>query len=171
MDHLDKDKDINLVLSFFKPDAIANGHVGTIISRLSNAGFEPVDMKYIQFHSDKIDEHYYHVSKRDFYPEMKDFFLDKEILIMLLRYDPFLRPSLNGISICSHLKLEIGLTRNAPLGTIRGDLGSTGFKNLIHSSDNIASSKKEIKCFYTIGELIDLSPRLTSKEIEWLKEV
>ena len=53
-----------------------------------------------------------------------------------------------GEDVISKLRAMVGKTRGAEAGTIRGDFGSDGYRNLIHASDSIENAEIEIKRFF-----------------------
>ena len=63
----------------------------------------------------------------------------------------------NAIAVCRKL---IGATngQKAEPGTIRGDFGLSGGYNLIHGSDSPESAERELKLWFSDGELVDYNP-------------
>ena len=51
-------------------------------------------------------------------------------------------------------------------GTIRGDLGLTVGRNIIHGSDSVESAQREIKLWFSSNEIADY----TSPREDWLYE-
>src|SRR3954466_15878215 len=57
----------------FKPDCMAQRHVGNVLSRFEGAGFTVVGCKMGKLTSEKLREHYAHVADKPFYPEIEQF--------------------------------------------------------------------------------------------------
>ncbi len=125
-------------LIFLKPDAIEKKVAGKIISRLEEAGLVIRSAKMHQITDEQYDEHYGHVKKYPFYEEMRKFITSIPVLMLIME----------GEDIFEMLPGIIGATRGASPGTIRGDLGSDAYKNLIHSSDSAESASIEIARFF-----------------------
>src|SRR5690606_27653941 len=113
-------------LIIFKPDAIEKGVVEQIKQRIMDAGFKILKSKPFRFTKELAREHYWHVRNIPVFEEMLEFMTSKDVIVMVAEKE-------NAIS---DLRKLIGPTRNAPPGTIRGDYGSDGYRNLIHASDS-----------------------------------
>ena len=51
--------------------------------------------------------------------------------------------------------LSVVQTSEAAPGTIRGDLGLTVGRNIIHGSDSVESAQREIKLWFSSNEIAD----------------
>ena len=58
------------------------------------------------------------------------------------------------VSVSRHIIGTTNPTEAAP-GTIRGDLGLTVGRNIIHGSDSVESAKREISLWFNEDELTD----------------
>lgn len=123
-------------LVLIKPDAVARGLVGEIVSRLERKGLTIEEMCLTTMDGAKADEHYAeHVSK-PFYPPLKEFMTSGKLVALVVSGDEAI-PVVRGLA---------GATdgRKAAAGTIRGDLSLSNRENLIHASDSEESAKREI---------------------------
>jgi len=127
-----------LTLIFFKPDAVEKNIVFETVKRFEEAGLKVVSFKFDKITNMQFDEHYGHVAGKFFYEDMRKFITSNKLTFIVLK----------GENAIQRVRDMIGLTLNAPLGTIRGDYGSDGFHNLIHASDSYESAIKEIARFF-----------------------
>ena len=127
-------------LVIFKPDCIEKRVVGKVISRFEAAGFDIIAAKVMQLDSAILTEHYAHISDLPFFPEIKAFMSQTPMLIMILR----------GGNVITKVRELLGPTdsKEAPKGTIRGDLGTDKMRNIVHASDSPESAAKEKARFF-----------------------
>jgi len=130
-----------------KPDAIQRGLVGEIIGRIERKGLKLVGIKMIQLDDRVLNEHYSHLSDKPFFQEIKDFMMSAPVVVTCWE----------GLDCVSAIRKICGITksREAELGTIRGDLGMSIQANLIHASDSHETAIDEIKRFFYNGEIFD----------------
>ncbi|MGB0370027.1 MAG: nucleoside-diphosphate kinase [Opitutales bacterium] len=127
-------------LVLLKPDCLEQKCAGDVISRFEKAGFEIEDCRMMQLSSEILREHYAHVADKPFFPEIEEFMSSRPVIGMIL----------SGDSVISKVRDLLGptdSTKAAP-GTIRGDLGTTMMKNIVHASDSAESAAAEIKRFF-----------------------
>ena len=125
---------IERTLVLLKPDAVQRSLVGTIVTRLENAGLKIVGMKMVWADADFSKKHYSAHVKKKFYP----------------------------VEIVRKIVGSTEPSKALP-GTIRGDFAHHAYeyadkkgiaiKNLIHASDSKASAKKEIELWFDKKEL------------------
>jgi nucleoside-diphosphate kinase len=150
-------------LVVFKPDAVARGIVGELITRFERAGLKVVGLKMI-----KPDEAHYHhhyeeigqlISRRgeDVYRRNADF----------MESGPVIAMALEGIQAVSSVRKMVGETEphKAQPGTIRGDYAhmtiehandkGIGLPNLVHASADPAEAKAEIAHWFSPSELFE----------------
>ena len=94
----------------------------------------------MQLTSETLREHYAHVADKPFFPEIEEFMSSRPVIGMIL----------SGDSVISKVRDLLGPTDStqAPEGTIRGDLGTTMMKNVVHASDSVEAAEAEIKRFF-----------------------
>jgi len=138
--------EIERTLSIVKPDAVAAGATGDILSRFEKAGLKIVAMKKIHM-SEQLARGFYAVHKE------RPFFND---LVAFMTSGPVVVSALEGPNaIAAHRDL-LGPTNSeeAPAGTIRGDHGTDIERNAAHGSDAPATAKLEIAYFFNASEVL-----------------
>lgn len=129
-----------------KPDGIARGLVGKIISRFEKKGFALLEMRLIRPKNDEIDDmgenflhalmerHYQSHSEKTFYDELMEFSLSGPVIAMIWMGNIQVARSLVGCTI----------PWDAKPGTIRGDFASSLPANLVHCSSDAESALREV---------------------------
>ena len=132
-------------LSIIKPDAVAKGVIGKILSRFEDNGLRIVACKKMQ------------LSKEDaqsFYGVHKDrpFFND---LVSFMTSGPVVVSALEGENAVSKNRELMGATnpKEAQAGTIRADFAENIDANAVHGSDSLENAKIEIDFFFKSGDL------------------
>ena len=117
-----------------------NRIAGKVISRFEQAGFEIVAAKIMQLDSAILREHYAHVADLPFFPEIEAFMSSRTVMPMILR----------GDNVIAKVRELLGPTnsKEAPKGTIRGDLGTDMMRNVVHASDSPATAIAEKARFF-----------------------
>ena len=131
----------------FKPDCMAQRHVGNVLSRFEGAGFAVVGCKMTRLTPALLREHYAHVADKPFYPDIEAFMSSRPVIVM----------ALEGENIVQQVRDLLGPTdsRKAAKGTIRGDFGTEMMKNVVHASDSDENAKLELARFFQPGELFN----------------
>jgi nucleoside-diphosphate kinase len=137
--------DIHSTLILLKPDTVARGIVGDIISRLERKSLKVVGMKLISMSKELLVEHYGHHSEKPYFPKIVAYMTDGPVLAMVIE----------GIDAVRQVRNLCGATdpQFAAPGTIRGDHSCTIDYNLIHASDSIDSADVEISRFFKAEEV------------------
>lgn len=130
----------------FKPDCMAKGLVGQVLSRFEGAGFSVAAAKMLQLAPAKLREHYAHVADKPFYPEIENFMSSRPVIVAVLK----------GENAVARVRELLGPTDStkAPKGTIRGDFGETMMINVVHASDSDENAALEISRFFSPEEVI-----------------
>jgi nucleoside-diphosphate kinase len=127
-------------LVILKPDAVKRKLIGEIISRIEKKCYNVTNIKMTVLSREIAEEHYNHVRAEPIFNEMIDFITSGPVVIIIIEGDRVIQTIRNIIGKTSSF--------DSPAGTIRGDLSSHRFENLIHASDSVESSEIEIKRFY-----------------------
>ena len=127
-------------LVLIKPDAVRRGLAGEVLSRFERKGLAIVAMDLRTIDGATADRHYAEHVEKAFYPPLKEFITSGPLVAMVLEGD-------EAVSIVRGLN---GATdgRVAAAGTIRGDLSLSNRENLVHASDSVESSGREIGIFF-----------------------
>ena len=129
----------------FKPDCMAQRHVGNVLARFEAAGFDVIGCKMTRLTPALLREHYAHVATKPFYPEIEQFMSSRPVIMMALQ----------GDNIVQQVRDLLGPTdsRKAAKGTIRGDFGTEMMKNVVHASDTVENAQAELARFFKPEEL------------------
>ena len=132
---------IQRTLIVVKPDAVAKGHTGEIISRFEKRGMRLVEVR-LQKISEDGAKRFYDVHKE------KPFFGE---LVGHISSGPSVGVVLEGRDAIAVVRRMIGATRSweAAPGTIRGDFASGLLDNAIHASDSEQSFDWESKTYFS----------------------
>lgn len=139
-------------LSIVKPDAVAKGVSGDILSRFERAGLEIVALKKLHL-SEPLARGFYAVHReRPFYAD----------LIRFMTTGPVVVSVLEGENAIARNRELMGPTDSqaAPTGTIRGDYGADIERNAVHGSDAPETARIEIAYFFNAGEILGGSEAL-----------
>ena len=127
-------------LIILKPDCMEKRIAGEVITRFENAGFDIVASKVMQLDGPILREHYAHVADLPFFPEIEAFMSSRTVMPMILR----------GDDVIAKVRALLGPTnsKEAPKGTIRGDLGTDMMRNVVHASDSPEAATAEKARFF-----------------------
>lgn len=130
-----------------KPDTLQRGLVGEIIHRFERKGLKLVALKMMKVSSTLLDEHYAHHQDKLFFEGLKKFMSSSPIVCLLLE----------GVDAVGVVRKMAGATnsREAELGSIRGDFSMSTSANIIHVSDSLAAAREEEKRFFEKDEVFD----------------
>ena len=122
--------------------------MGNVLSRFEAAGFKIVGCKMTRLTAQLLREHYEHVARMSFYPEIEAFMSSRPVIVMALQ----------GENVVAKIRDLLGPTdsRKAAKGTIRGDFGIEMMKNVVHASDTVENAKTELARFFKPEELFKL---------------
>jgi len=136
---------VEKTLVILKPDCLNKGAAGTVIERFEQAGFAIAACKMTLLSQAILREHYAHLAKLPFFPEIEKFMGSRSVIILIL----------TGERAVDRVRELLGPTDSAkaPKGTIRGDLGTDKMANIAHASDSAASATAEIQRFFGTDEI------------------
>lgn len=127
-----------------KPDAVKDGHSGSIIKMIEAAGFRIVALKKTQLTSERAGEFYAVHTERPFYNDLCKYMSSGAIIPMILEKEN---------AVADFRKL-IGATNpdNAEEGTIRKLYAISMEKNAIHGSDSDENAAIEGNFFFSFTD-------------------
>ena len=130
-------------LSIIKPDAVAQQHVGAIVSMLERAGLRVAAAKLVRLSKGDAERFYAVHRERPFFQSLTTFMSEGPILVM----------ALEGPNAVARNREVMGATdpAKAAEGTIRKAFGTNVERNAVHGSDAAETAKQEIGFFF--GEL------------------
>lgn len=132
-------------LIILKPDAVQRGLIGEIITRLERKGLKLIGIKMASLDEAMLQTHYAEHLDKPFYAGLEQFMKSSPVVLM----------AWEGYECVGSVRTLVGATnpRQADPGSIRGDLAIGTGRNLIHSSDSVASGKKEVETFFETEDL------------------
>ena len=132
-------------LVLLKPDCMSKKHAGEVIGRFEGAGLEIIGCKMMQLDGAILREHYAHIADKPFFPEVEGFMSSAPVVALALR----------GEGVIAKVRELAGPTnsKEAPEGSIRGDLGEDVMHNIVHASDGLEAAADELKRFFNEGEV------------------
>lgn len=136
----------NVTFTMIKPKAVANGHMGHIISKIIEGGFKFKALKYTRLTKAQAMKFYEVHKERPFYNGLTDFMSSGPIVAAILEKD-------NAIEAYRNF---IGATNPAEAaeGTIRKLYGTNIEANAVHGSDSDANALIEGSFFFSEFEKI-----------------
>ncbi|QDW84551.1 nucleoside-diphosphate kinase [Staphylococcus pasteuri] len=128
-----------------KPDAVQRNLIGEIISRIENKGLKLVGGKLMQVSQELAEKHYSEHEGKPFYNNLISFITSAPVFAMVVEGE-------DAVAVSRHI---IGSTNpsDATPGSIRGDLGLTVGRNIIHGSDSVESAQREISLWFNDEEV------------------
>lgn len=133
-----------------KPDGVQRGFVSEIIGRFETKGFTLVGLKMMAVSRELAEKHYAVHRERPFFAGLVDFIISGPVVAMVWE----------GEGVIASARKMIGATKplEAEPGTIRGDLGVTVGRNIIHGSDAPETAQAEIALWFGDSELTSWEP-------------
>ena len=123
-----------------KPDGVARGLVGEVISRLERKGLKLERIRGLSIGEELARTHYAEHVEKPFFPELLEFITSGPVVAMEWSGD-------GAIAVCRSLMGATDPKEAAP-GTIRGDLGLVVTENIVHGSDGSESAVRELEIFF-----------------------
>ena len=132
--------------SIIKPDAVAAGSAGAVLSRLEKAGFRVVALRMRSLSRAEAEGFYAVHRERPFFAGLVGFMSSGPCITMVLERE-------NAIA---GLREIMGATdpAKAAAGTIRKDFAASIERNAIHGSDAPETARFEIGYFFPGVELV-----------------
>jgi nucleoside-diphosphate kinase len=119
-----------------KPDGVAAGLTGEIVSRIERRGLSILAMRKDVMAAAVAEEHYTEHRERPFFGELVEFITSGRVVMM----------AVEGEGAIGALRMMMGPTNplEAPPGTVRGDFALEVGRNVIHGSDGPESAAREL---------------------------
>ena len=131
-------------LILVKPDGVARGLVGEVISRIETKGYAIDSLRMLQADRALLEKHYAEHIGKPFYEPLVEFMMSGPIVAIVA----------SGNRVIEGFRSLAGVTDPtvAAPGTIRGDLardqGTKVVQNIDHGSDSPESAAREIEIFF-----------------------
>jgi nucleoside-diphosphate kinase len=134
-------------LVLVKPDGVQRGLVGEILARFERKGLKVVGLRMLDVSRSLAERHYAVHAGKHFYAGLLEF----------ITSGPVAAVALEGPDAIATVRRMVGSTmpNEAEPGTIRGDLGISGLRNLIHASDAPQTAAEELALWFGAAGLVD----------------
>lgn len=123
-----------------KPDAVARGLVGRIITRFEEVGLSVERIERGMVTADEAAANYAEHEGKPFYEGLVSYITSGPVVKMVIAGP-------EAVKVCRKLMGATNPAEAAP-GTIRGDFGLVLDANVIHGSDSPESAEREIAIFF-----------------------
>jgi nucleoside-diphosphate kinase len=134
-------------LVLVKPDGVQRSLVGEIIARFERKGLKLVGLRLMHVDGERAERHYAVHAGKHFYAGLIEFITSGPVAAL----------ALEGPDAIATVRRMVGRTmpNEAEPGTIRGDLGISGLRNLIHASDAPETAVAELDLWFGADALVD----------------
>jgi nucleoside-diphosphate kinase len=131
--------------SIIKPDAVAEGHAGEILSMLEKAGFKILALRMTRLTQREAEGFYAVHRERPFFPSLVRFMTEGPIIVMALEREDAI----------AKLREVMGATNpaNAVEGCVRKRFAQSIERNCIHGSDAPETAEVELRYFFNTLDL------------------
>ncbi|KQB85042.1 MULTISPECIES: nucleoside-diphosphate kinase [Corynebacterium] len=128
-------------LILIKPDGVARGVVGNILSRIEAKGlkFTALDLRVAD--RETAEKHYAEHQDKPFFGELVDFITSAPLIAGVVEGE-------RAIEAWRQLAGGTDPVSKATPGTIRGDFGLSVAENVVHGSDSPESAEREIGIWF-----------------------
>ncbi len=123
-----------------KPDGVARGLVGEVISRFERKGLKLERIRGLRIDEELATTHYAEHVEKPFFPELLEFITSGPVVAMEWSGE-------GAIAVCRDIMGATDPKKAAP-GTIRGDLGLAVTENIVHGSDGPESAARDLQIFF-----------------------
>jgi nucleoside-diphosphate kinase len=150
-------------LIVFKPDSVARGIVGEVLSRFEKAGFKIVGAKMLQPDYQHLHDHYEGIGTLK--TRKGEEIFESQLKSMMV--NPVIAMVLEGVDAVDTVRKMVGSTepKSALPGTIRGDYAHVSYdaanasgrsvSNVLHASADPKEAAAEIAHWFADSELYD----------------
>jgi nucleoside-diphosphate kinase len=140
--------DLQKTFSIIKPDAVATGKAGKILSLLETNGFRPVALRMVKLSQAQAEGFYAVHRERPFFGSLVKFMTEGPVIVMALEREDAVKK----------LREVMGATNpaNAAEGTVRKLYAESIERNAIHGSDAPETAAQELAYFFNGIELNQL---------------
>jgi nucleoside-diphosphate kinase len=137
---------IEQTFAIIKPDAVAAGHAGQILSMIEKAGFRIRGMKMIRLSKQQAEGFYDVHRERAFFSGLVTFMMEGPVVVLALEREDAIKQWRDLMGATNPEK--------AAEGTIRKKFALNIERNAAHGSDAAETAAIEIPFFFSMAELI-----------------
>ncbi|MGA2328794.1 MAG: nucleoside-diphosphate kinase [Bryobacteraceae bacterium] len=133
-------------LAIIKPDSVARGIAGEILSTIEQAGFRVRGLRMLQLDRQQAEGFYAVHRGKPFFPDLVEFMTEGPIVVLALEREDAIRK----------WREAMGATNpaHAAEGTIRKRFGTSIQHNCVHGSDAPDTAQFELGYFFSEVELV-----------------
>jgi nucleoside-diphosphate kinase len=141
-------------LVLVKPDGVQRGLVGEVVARFERKGLKVIGLRMLDVARPLAERHYAVHAGKHFYADLVEFITSGPVVAL----------ALEGPDAVAIVRRMVGRTmpNEAEPGTIRGDLGVSGLRNLIHASDAPDTAAAELALWFEPSALVDYGRSIDS---------
>ncbi len=131
---------VESTLVLVKPDGVARGLVGEVVSRLERKGLRLRALDLRTLDRSTAEQHYAEHEGKPFYAGLVEFITSGPLVALVAE----------GPSAVEAVRRLMGVTNpiEATPGSVRGDYATEIGRNVVHGSDSTASAAREIGLFF-----------------------
>jgi len=137
---------IERTFAIIKPNAVAAGHAGEILSEIERASLVLKGMRLARLTPEICKEFYQEHVAKPFYPSLEAFMVEGPVVLLCLEGE-------NAILRWRDLMGATDPGKAAP-GTLRARFGDDHTRNATHGSDSPASALRELGFFFGAYDLV-----------------
>ena len=137
---------VERTLSILKPDALQQGVIGKILTKLEEAGLKPVAMKMMHLTRPEAEGFYAVHKERPFFKSLVEYMTSGPVIVQVLE----------GENAVAKNREVMGATdpAKAAEGTIRKLFAKSIEANSAHGSDSAENARNEIAWFFAQTEIV-----------------
>ncbi|SUA78240.1 Nucleoside diphosphate kinase [Nocardia otitidiscaviarum] len=124
-----------------KPDGVARGLIGEIITRIERKGLKIAALKLVNVSEELAGEHYAEHKEKPFFGSLIEFITSGPVVAAILEGP-------RAITAFRQIAGGTDPVEKAVPGSIRGDYALETQFNLVHGSDSPESAKREISLWF-----------------------
>lgn len=131
-------------LVLVKPDGVAEGHIGDIISRLERKRYQITALKVVNATTDQLKRHYREQVEKPYFKEIETYMQEGPLVAIIV----------TGTDVVKAVHNLAGKTRpnDVQPGTIRGDFAHEYpdgiLRNIVHTADSRENAHHEIAIWF-----------------------
>jgi len=131
----------NFTFTIVKPDAVRNGHIGSMLNKITESGFRIVAMKMIRMSRAQAERFYAVHKEKGFFRDLVEFMVSGPVVVAMLQKEN---------AVADYRKL-MGATNpaNAESGTLRAMFAESMQNNAVHGSDSDENAELESSFFFS----------------------
>ncbi len=128
-------------LVLIKPDGVARGLVGEVLTRIERKGLKIAALELKQLSDELARGHYAEHAEKPFFGSLIEFITSGPVVAVILEGP-------RAIAAFRQIAGGTDPVEKAVPGSIRGDLALETQQNLVHGSDSPESAKREIALWF-----------------------